>query len=50
MRFSPETVYDVTNLVALAVVGSGVWLAFGLGYALISIGVAALALNVFGRA
>lgn len=49
MKFSSDVVHDATNLAGLLLLGAGIWLAFGLGYALIAVGVAVLALNFGGR-
>lgn len=44
--WNPETVYDLVNLVALALIGFGVGM-FSAGAALITVGVLVLALNIF---
>jgi hypothetical protein len=46
-------VYDATNFAGLLLIGAGVWMIFGPGPALVTVGLIAIALNLvnafFGR-
>lgn len=45
---SPAMVYDITNIVALLLIGGGVGM-FSIGASLITVGVLVLALNILAK-